>query len=275
MKRRNSRRKNSLAPSTAGSAVTVTSALWNILSSAGLPMDCLHTLVCGVTVHNKKGSSAPGPMIEALIRNLRRRDRRTLRSGLFNFFVATEDYVMAAKYTPSGGGEDLSELHAAMVFCLSTGKMRTAKRLYGLCMGYYPFGLVGKRLQADLFVRFELASAVARYHAYCGHRSGAVEYWGMMQDSSPLFARMRSDIVSARLVEALLAAQDGLDLLVDKQAAFECGDETLNKGELENAVERLRSVKAELVKLVPPAEQRKFNIEFHPCVKGDAGEEEN
>ncbi len=226
----------------------------------------LHDLVCRQAVIDQRASSAPRPLVDALVRHLSPAQRKSIRSGLFKFFVAEGDFVSARKHLPKKGKENVSEYYPLMIWSLRTGQKKTAKRIYDACCEYYPDVDQEESSEKDDFVFYQLASAVALYEAATGQHAAAIETWEMVSASSPEFADARANIVSARVVDALLAARDSLNLLLEKQAGTLAGPEGANAEEhtwkLDAVVDRLAAIETGLLQMLSPADLQTFRIEL-------------
>lgn len=228
------------------------------------PTNLLCDLVCKYAVINKRASSAPRPLVEALVSQSSPAERKSIRSGLFKFYVAEGDFLSARKYLPQKGKETFSEYYPLMVWSLQMGQRKTAKRIYDACCECYPDTDCGKSSERENFVFSQLASAVALYEAATGQRDAAIETWKLVSASDSEFADARANIVTARVVDALSATTESLNLLLEKQAAAPIDSEAADTGasnwQLDAVVERLTAIESELLKLLSPSDLQTFKI---------------
>ena len=245
--------------------------------AADFPMHCLYDLVCKQAVINRRASSAPRPLVEALVRQSSPVERKSIQSGLFKFFVADGDFVSARKYLPKKGKETFSEYYPLMIWSLNTRQRKTAARIYNACWQCCSDTDYEKPSEDDDFVFYQLASAVALYEAAKGQHAAAIETWGLVPASDPEYADARANIVSARVVDALLATRDSLNLLLEKQTATLAGPEAADAGEhnwrLDAVVDRLTAVETGLLGMLSPADLQTFRIELFD--NEDATEEDD
>ena len=96
--------------------------------------------------------------------------------------------------------------------------------------------------------------------------SDAVESWELVPASAPDFVEATANIVSARLVEALLATSRGLDKLQEKQAVISLGESAPASQDadwrLDATIDRLDAIVHDLLGLLTPADLETFRIEL-------------
>lgn len=236
------------------------------LLAANISMGALYHLVCKQAAAIRRASSAPRPLVNALILRLSRAQCKSIRSGLFKFFVADGDFDAARKYLPKPGTEDVSEYYPLMIWSLKMRKQALADRIYAACSEHYPEVDYGKSLKNNPYVIFQLASAAARYESAGGQMSDAVESWKLVPASGPDFVEATANIVSARLVEALLATSRGLDRLQEKQAVTSSGESAPASQDadwqLDATIEWLDAIVHVLLGLLTPSDLETFRIEL-------------